>query len=110
MKKLFMFFVMMAAMLSAAYGQVTSTNGGSIQGTITDPTGASVPGAKIVILATETGAARTIITDGAGYYSVGPLIPGAYKVTVSATGFQTLTVNTSIRLGTATAGSFKLPV
>jgi hypothetical protein len=110
MKKLFMFFVMMAAMLSVAYGQVTSTNGGSIQGTITDPTGAAVPGAKIVILATETGAARTIITDGAGYYSVGPLIPGAYKVTISATGFQTLSVNTSIRLGTATTGSFKLPV
>jgi len=90
--------------------QVVSSNGGSIQGTITDPSGAAVPGAKIAITAAETGFARTLTTDSSGYYSVGPLTPGPYKVTITMSGFQVLSVNTQIQVGTATPGSFKLTV
>ena len=98
-----------AAVLSPTfYGQAISTNGGSIQGTITDPSGAAVPQAIIVVKGTDTGEIKTLKSDSAGFYSVGPLIPGNYTVTTTASGFQTLTVSTVIRTGTATPGSFKL--
>jgi hypothetical protein len=91
-----------------SYGQATSVNGGSIQGSITDPSGAVVPNASVTILATDTGSSKTVITDKAGFYSVGPLNPGNYTVTITASGFEHLSVKTVIRTGTATSGTFKL--
>lgn len=90
--------------------QVVSTNGGSIQGTISDSSGAAIPGASIVISSPETGLKRTVKADSAGYYSVGPLTPGNYQVTIVESGFQSLKVDTVIRVGTATSGSFKLNI
>jgi hypothetical protein len=110
MKKILALLVVLAASLTIAYGQVTSTNGGSIQGTITDPSGAAIPGAQVNIRDVDTGSVKEVKTDGAGFYSVGPLIPGSYKVTVSMSGFETLAINTSIRIGTATSGTYKLTV
>ena len=100
-----------AALLTpAVFAQAISVNGGSIQGTITDPSGAAVANATISITSPETGFKRDLTTDKSGFYSVGPLNPGNYNVGVTAPGFQTLTVQTVIRTGTATAGSFKLSV
>ena len=93
---------------SAMRGQVTSVNGGSIQGTITDATGAAIPGATVHIVGTDTGSTVNAKTDGAGYYSVGPLNPGSYSVTISQNGFNKLDVKTVVRTGTATSGNFKL--
>ncbi len=91
-----------------SYGQAISVNGGSIQGTITDASGAVVPNASVVIVGTDTGSTKTLKTDGAGIYSLGPLNPGNYTVTVTAPGFEKLQVKTVIRTGTATSGNFKL--
>jgi hypothetical protein len=90
------------------FAQAVSVNGGSIQGTITDASGAVVPQAKIVVVSTETGFTKTLTSDSAGYYSIGPLNPGPYTVTVTAAGFSTLQVTTSIRTGTVTSGNFKV--
>ena len=64
--------------------------GGSIQGTITDSGGSIVPGATVVAtnVATRVESARR--TNEAGLYVISPLPPGEYKVSVSATGFQSL--------------------
>ncbi len=103
--------VSVPALLSpSALAQAISVNGGAIQGTITDPSGASVPNAAITITSTDTGFKRTLTTDSAGFYSVGPLNPGNYQVNIVAGGFQGLSVSTVIRTGTATPGSFKLSV
>ncbi len=102
------FLVMFLAFMVQARAQAVSVNGGSIQGTITDSAGAVVPQANVVILSTDNGFTRTLATDNAGFYSVGPLNPGSYKVTVSAQGFSTLAVTTVIRTGTATSGNYKL--
>ena len=88
--------------------QAVSTNGGSIQGTITDPSGAVVGNAAIGIRGTDTGFSRTLTTDSAGFYSVGPLNPGSYEVSITTPGFQKLVVKTFIRTGTVTSGNFKL--
>lgn len=63
---------------------------GNITGTVADPSGAVVPGAKVTIVAVATNQQRTITTDGSGRYSSGPLRPGEYQVQVELTGFKHL--------------------
>jgi hypothetical protein len=112
----FAFFVLSLALTfsfaatTASLAQVVSTNGGSIEGLITDSTGAIVPGAAVVIADRDSGFSKSVVTDRAGLYSVGPLAPGNYSVTVTAAGFSTLKVDTVVRTGTATSGSFRLTV
>lgn len=62
----------------------------TLQGTVTDPTGASVGKAQVVLKNTDTGVDRTIETDGDGAYLFQFLAPGKYQVTVKAPGFRTL--------------------
>ena len=86
------FGVILAAVILAvpsAQAQSTST----IQGTVTDPTGAVVPNATVKVANTNTGDVRTVQTDSSGNYQVSSLIPGTYNVTVSANGMQTHQVN-----------------
>jgi hypothetical protein len=91
-----------------AHAQAISTNGGSIQGTVTDPSGAVIPGAQITISNAETGFSRTITSDSAGFYSLGPLIPGNYSIAVTGPGFQRTILKTNVKTGTATNGNVKL--
>jgi hypothetical protein len=63
---------------------------GSIAGTITDSSGAVVPGAKVAIVAVATNQQRTLTTDNSGRYSSGPMSPGQYRVEVERTGFKRL--------------------
>jgi len=93
-----------------ANAQAISTNGGSIQGSIADGTGAAIPGATITVAAPATGFTRTLTTDKAGYYSIGPLIPGEYTITVIANGFQREVIKTVVKVGTATSGNAKLTI
>jgi len=86
--------------------------GGSIQGTVTDPTGAVVPGATVIATNVATTVETTRQSNDAGLYVISPLPPGEYKVTASLTGFETLiqekiivdalstvTVNMSLKVG-----------
>lgn len=108
MKKLLGLALMIFAITSMGIGQAISVNGGSIQGTITDSSGAVVPNAQITIVGTDTGSSKNLTTDSAGFYSIGPLNPGNYEVTVVTPGFQKLAVKTVVRTGTVTSGNFKL--
>jgi hypothetical protein len=108
MKKLFGVGAFALSAVVMSYGQAVSVNGGSISGTITDPTGAVVPNAVLVIKSSDTGFSKTLKSDSAGFYNVGPLNPGNYTVNVSGAGFQSLTATTVVRTGTATSGNFKL--
>jgi hypothetical protein len=108
MKKFLTLMTLLFATAVLGYGQATSVNGGAIQGSITDPSGAVVPGATVTIKGTDTGSLKTTTTDSAGLYNVGPLNPGPYTITISRSGFQQLEVTTVVRTGTVTPGSFKL--
>jgi hypothetical protein len=70
--------------------QVTTA---TVEGVLTDPTGAVIPGTKIVVTNTATKISREAITDGSGRYQVPQLNPGRYSITVSAPGFETLNQN-----------------
>jgi len=63
--------------------------GGTLSGTITDPSGAAVPNAQIVIKNSATGIAKTVTTNTDGFYSAANLLPGDHEVAISATGFNT---------------------
>lgn len=72
---------------------------GSLVGTVTDQTGAVVPGASVTATSAATGASRQGTTDAAGFYSISNLLEGTYNLSVSASGFKPYTqtsVNVSI--------------
>jgi len=78
---------------------------GSISGTVSDSSGAVLPGASVVALQTETGIAHTTETNAQGFYSLPALPVGHYHVTIRAKGFSdyretglVLDVNTSLRV------------
>ncbi len=62
---------------------------GGIQGTVTDSAGAVVPNATVTAIAQSSRVATTRTTSSAGFYTISPLIPDSYTVTVTANGFQT---------------------
>jgi hypothetical protein len=64
---------------------------GSIVGTVTDASGAAVPGASVTVTHTETSQARTAATSEAGVYSFPTLPSGTYTVAVALAGFQPFT-------------------
>ena len=67
-----------------------NTNSGEIRGTVTDPTGAAIPGAKVTVFNVETGVSLDYYTNAAGLYDTVSILPGRYRVTVSKEGFTTL--------------------
>src|ERR1700728_4296751 len=63
---------------------------GSVSGTITDPSGAGITGAKVTVTNDAMGTQNTTVTTGAGEYTIPELPAGVYAVTVVAPGFSTL--------------------
>lgn len=79
--------VMLALALSITIKAQTSGNA-SLRGTVTDPTGAVVPQARITLREDATQADRTATTNSDGTYSFVALLPGSYTLTVEAAGFK----------------------
>jgi hypothetical protein len=80
----------------AALGMTCSTfasaqsGAGSIQGTVTDTTGAVIPDATIHVVKRDTQVATDSKTNSAGFYQVPDLFTGSYVVTITAKGFSAL--------------------
>ncbi|HET6216666.1 MAG TPA: carboxypeptidase-like regulatory domain-containing protein [Acidobacteriaceae bacterium] len=72
----------------ALHGQIGASG---IAGTVTDPTGAAVPNAKITITNESTGVQRQTVSSSSGDYFVRGLPPGTYTVGTEVPGFQTTT-------------------
>lgn len=79
--------LMLGMALIGALQQAHAQFGQGVQGTITDPSGAVVPNAKITITNVQTQVTQTIKSDGSGDYRFVNLVPGNYQVTVNAAGF-----------------------
>ena len=77
----------------------------TIVGTVTDPSGAVMPGVKVTITNTGTGATRSLETNAAGSYIAPELVPGTYEVRAEFKGFRAysrtgivLNVNDKVRV------------
>ena len=88
----------------------TTISTGSIQGLVTDPSGAVVGGAKISISNKATGHVITIKTTSAGAYTSGALTPGDYTLRADAQGFKTSEVALTVQVGVTASGNVKLQV
>ncbi len=88
----------------------TTISTGSIVGTVTDPSGAVVNGAKVVITNKGTNQAITTTTTSSGTYASGALIPGEYLVRVEGQGFTTAEVSVVVQVNTTASANVKLAV
>ena len=108
-----LFFASLGFAVSGAMAQINRAN---LNGTVTDPSGGSIPNAKIEIVAPDTGFKRQTTTGSSGVYSISSLPTGTYNLTVAGEGFktfamegiglsvgQTRTVNVQLEVGTTTA-------
>lgn len=96
MTRLFLVLLMLLGVSRAVFSQVS---GGTINGTVYDPSGAVVPGAQVEIQNSATGITRTITSNGEGFYSAPNLNPGNYEVVVSASGFRPSKENVLLTVG-----------
>ncbi len=89
-QRLFMLLVGLAliSVLTVALSAQSITSG-DVTGTVTDPTGASIPGADVTLTNVDTAASQKTTTNGDGSYRFAFVTPGPYRVSVSASGFQT---------------------
>jgi len=75
-----------------------NTSSGDIRGTVTDPTGAVIPGATVTVKDVDKDIISTYVSDGAGLYDTGPIVPDHYLLTFTRDGFKSF-VRGPITLG-----------
>jgi hypothetical protein len=72
----------------ASFGQ--STNSGDIRGTVTDSSGALIPGVKVTVLNVDTGVSKDFPTNQDGLYDTSSIVTGSYTVTFTKENFEQL--------------------
>jgi hypothetical protein len=77
-------FLILTAAPVALHAQVV---GGSINGIVTDSTGAKIAGANVIVVNVETGTERKLVTASDGRYSAPSITVGTYNITASSSGF-----------------------
>ena len=91
----------------AATGQVPT---GSISGTVSDESGAMIPGAQITVTNQETGMARKVTAGGEGGFSASSLNAGMYEVKAEAAGFKALVSQVAVTAGGTSTMTLKMQV
>jgi len=103
-----------AALLTLAVGTAGAQSqaaSGQIVGTVTDPNGAVVPGAKITVTNLGTGLVRELVTTEVGQYRAVLLPAGRYKVEANASGFAPVSASdVVVNVGTAVDVNFVLKI
>src|SRR5580698_8975823 len=109
---IFVLSVVLSMVHATLFAQTPSA---AVNGAVVDPSGASVPDAKVIIVNQETGVQSQKSTSGDGTFTIINLLPGNYLLTVEKSGFkkvalpvfkldvnQTLTENITMQLGSPT--------
>ena len=87
----FVVFALLTLLISIPLSGQTVT--GTMNGTVTDKSGGSIPGVTVTIRNVETGLERVVVTDKAGFYSTTFLPTGRYNVQAELSGFGTMRHN-----------------
>ncbi len=88
----------------------TTVGTGSIVGTVSDPSGAVISGAKITITNVATGQVIELATNSSGSLNSGALLPGNYKTRVSAKGFSSAEARTTVLVGNTATVNVNLQI
>ena len=80
---------MIVAFIGCFLNMGAQTTTSTIEGTVTDPNGAVIAGAKVSANGTTLATERNVVTDSDGYYRLTALPAGSYTVTISQQGFTT---------------------
>src|SRR5262245_3666079 len=85
MRRTFVAVLLCLYVCSVAFGQASFAR---VSGTVTDSTGALIPGVTVTATDTKTGVVTSVLSEDAGTYNFVSLLPGTYKISASLTGFQ----------------------
>jgi Carboxypeptidase regulatory-like domain/TonB-dependent Receptor Plug Domain len=97
MKRVLLWAFLCVCLTSLAFGQSSNAR---VSGTVTDPTGAVLPGVEVKATNNATGVVDTTLSNSTGAYNFASLLPGTYTIVASFTGFQTQTFK-DVQLGNA---------
>jgi len=108
----FILFCLPLCLTVSGFGQ--SMNAGDIRGSVTDPSGALLPGVTVTVLNVNTGVSKDYVTNQDGLYDTSSIVTGNYKLTFTKAGFESLvrgpvslhvgftTVNAQLKVGSTT--------
>src|SRR5580693_7253469 len=100
--------LMLCLAVSASLLRAQTTTTGELGGTVTDPTGAVVTNASIVLTSVATGAKQSTQTNATGAYHFALVQPGTYKVAANASGFQGVDKTVDVGLGASASANLQL--
>ena len=90
MRKAGLFTLFCFALCMVGVGYAQNINAGDIRGTVTDSTGALIPGVTVTVLNVDTGVSRDYVTNGSGLYDTFSIVAGHYTLTFTKEGFDKL--------------------
>jgi hypothetical protein len=97
----------------SGFGPAQSVNSGDVRGTVTDQSGAVLPGVTVTVVNMDTGVSRDYVTNNDGVYDTSSIVIGRYQITFSDPGFEKLvrgpitlqvgftTINAQLNVGAA---------
>jgi hypothetical protein len=107
---IFSLALLVAVALAVPYLAAQSTTQGAVTGTVTDPTGAVIPGAQITLTNNGTGVTQTAVTNSTGGYHFALLPPGTYTLSVASKGYQTAKRTLYVSVGQSTMNNVQMAV
>jgi hypothetical protein len=103
-------YVILAALFASAATLSAQVDTGVLSGTVSDGSGAVIPGANVEVLNTATNYRLTRETNASGLYVSPPLPPGPYRITISSEGFRTVAKEVALNLSERIAVDFELEI
>ena len=90
--------------------QAQTSTTADISGVVTDPAGAAISNAKVILNNVDTGGSTSTSSDSQGVYRFPLVKPGNYSVSANASGFQTTTKRVSVALGSSVTANLALSI
>lgn len=100
--------VLLTTFLIVGYAAGQSIVTGDVVGTVADPAGAVVSGARVTLTSSDTAATQSVVTGANGFYRFALLKPGQYSLTVKQTGFKSISQTVLVSVGQIAAANVKL--
>jgi hypothetical protein len=86
-------FVLVLALCLGVADAIGQTTSATVTGTVTDPNGAAIPSAAVLIENLQTHLQSKVLANSSGFYRVAGLLPGIYSATVTKLGFKSIVQN-----------------